>query len=526
MGSGLTHTKRIPQMEAASVEPATVTSPLAPTVMPATANPTYVQGLDAHRHGPGCEHLNRALEPVQLSTTEGASGAAAPAEVHAHAASGTSGRSRALPFAQRIQESFGHHDISDVRAFTDGAARKASHAIGADAYTTGRLVAFGKTPDLHTAAHEAAHVVQQRAGVHLSGGVGQDGDAYERHADAVADRVVSGRSTHDLLDQFAPSGGASGRGPVQMAGHAGVMIFGKDVFGSGIILKRVESTEAAQYARVRAQQNDANDPAGAARANGTFPHVYAVHLGQTPRGSIVGRYEKRTKKGNELDDFLAKHAAGDNYIEIASVKDHNAGSVKDFKIGTYTSDPDELVKNGHKGTKAEARAKVAREEITDKLTESRDYGLRDSDQMRSVGGLGVLLGKKLLSSRKFLSTSTLSAVQKEVTEGGVYPLHSLAFTDLDNIEDYITRSDTVYVASSLVMNWASDRSMRDATDSIRLIDLAHPITSDMDDFDEAKEGMLLGIRNLRRILRGEELENQQQDRTPTMTPNPLAGAAN
>src|SRR6185503_888478 len=63
-------------------------------------------------------------------------------------------------------------------------------------------------PDLHTAAHEAAHVVQQRAGVQLKGGVGEAGDPYERHADAVASLVVQGASAESLLDQFAgPSAG-------------------------------------------------------------------------------------------------------------------------------------------------------------------------------------------------------------------------------------------------------------------------------------------------------------------------------
>ena len=37
------------------------------------------------------------------------------------------------------------------------------------------LVTMSPSPsDPHTAAHEAAHVVQQRAGVHLKGGVGSE----------------------------------------------------------------------------------------------------------------------------------------------------------------------------------------------------------------------------------------------------------------------------------------------------------------------------------------------------------------
>jgi hypothetical protein len=74
------------------------------------------------------------------------------------------------------------------------------------AFATGNHVVLGGSADLHTVAHEAAHVVQQRGGVHLRGGVGAAGDSYERHADAVADRVVAGQSAEDLLD----AGGASG----------------------------------------------------------------------------------------------------------------------------------------------------------------------------------------------------------------------------------------------------------------------------------------------------------------------------
>jgi len=65
-------------------------------------------------------------------------------------------------------------------------------------------------------AHEAAHVVQQRGGVQLEGGIGQPGDSYEQHADAVADAVVAGRSAAPLLDQAshtAASGSAVQRKP-------------------------------------------------------------------------------------------------------------------------------------------------------------------------------------------------------------------------------------------------------------------------------------------------------------------------
>src|SRR5213075_2702829 len=101
---------------------------------------------------------------------------------------------------------------------TDESAAAGARAMGADAFATGNHVAFASAPDLHTAAHEAAHVVQQRSGVHLQGGVGEVGDSYERNADAVADRVVAGDSAQELLDQHAPvsgAGGSSAHAPVQ-----------------------------------------------------------------------------------------------------------------------------------------------------------------------------------------------------------------------------------------------------------------------------------------------------------------------
>jgi len=105
-----------------------------------------------------------------------------------------------LPFLDTIQKSFGHHDVSHVRAHTDNGAAAEAFAIGAEAFARGTDVSFARTPSLHTAAHEAAHVIQQLAGANVTGGMGGEGDAHERHADAVADRVARGESCEVLLD--------------------------------------------------------------------------------------------------------------------------------------------------------------------------------------------------------------------------------------------------------------------------------------------------------------------------------------
>jgi outer membrane protein OmpA-like peptidoglycan-associated protein len=148
--------------------------------------------------------------PVQMRAADGSEDSGA---VHAAAAAGTSGSAGALPHLDAIQPLFGKHDVSSVRAYTDGAATQGAQAIGAEAYAVGDQVAFAGAPTLHTAAHEAAHVVQQRAGVSLKGGVGEAGDRYEHHADAVADKVVRGESAEALLDEM--SGASTGAAGVQ-----------------------------------------------------------------------------------------------------------------------------------------------------------------------------------------------------------------------------------------------------------------------------------------------------------------------
>ncbi len=154
----------------------------------------------------------------QGDDTEGAVGAGA---VHAAAAVGTSGPPGRLPHLDAIQPLFGRHDVTSVRAYTDAAAARGAKAMGAEGFAVGDQVAFDGAPGLHTAAHEAAHVVQQRAGVALAGGVGANGDPYERHADAVADRVVRGESAESLLDGMA---GAGARAPAAPGTGAAVQL--------------------------------------------------------------------------------------------------------------------------------------------------------------------------------------------------------------------------------------------------------------------------------------------------------------
>jgi hypothetical protein len=119
------------------------------------------------------------LDAVQLRGDGGESSE----RVHAAAAHGISGGGGALPFLDQIQASFGaQHDVAGIQSHVGGAAAEGAAAMGAQAFATGDHVAFAQAPDLHTAAHEAAHIVQQRSGVSLKGGVGETGDSYEQRS--------------------------------------------------------------------------------------------------------------------------------------------------------------------------------------------------------------------------------------------------------------------------------------------------------------------------------------------------------
>lgn len=167
---------------------------------------------------PGKRTLTEGLR-VGVQQRPAPSGAAAQA-TQAAATRGIAGASHPLPHIDLLQPLFGGHDLGSIRAHTDAGAIAGARDMGAAAFATGDHVAFASPPDLHTAAHEAAHVVQQRDGVSLPGGVGQSGDAHEQNANAVADRVVQGLPAGALLPspERAANGTGAPEGGVQRQG--------------------------------------------------------------------------------------------------------------------------------------------------------------------------------------------------------------------------------------------------------------------------------------------------------------------
>jgi hypothetical protein len=170
-------------------------------VFPPVAEGKELPGITEPSAAPFEEHMSRQYRHRAGYTATRSSAQT----IRRIAQSGLRSPASTLPYIEQIQRSFGHHPVTSIQAHLGPRAAVSAELIGASAYATGNHVIFTGKPDLFTAAHEAAHVVQQRHRPALQDGIGREGDFYERRANEIASRVVSGQSAEELLDRSAAS---------------------------------------------------------------------------------------------------------------------------------------------------------------------------------------------------------------------------------------------------------------------------------------------------------------------------------
>jgi hypothetical protein len=260
----------------------------------------------------------------EIAATSASEGENVQERAAAGVASGSGG---ALPYRDQIQASFGRHDIGQVEAHVGGEAARAAADIGAQAFATGNKVAFADQPDLHTAAHEAAHVVQQRGGVQLKGGVGRAGDRYEQHADAVADHVVAGRSAEGVLDQMAGATSTSGR-------HAAPTVQRKPPPGSSSAPEQADAPASTASSPGVTSETSANGagvagqppPAGAAADPFGLPPVLQSSdpaVDGRPVHDVGADLKVRAKRAARLSPMLRDYAIRTEKDERDILRDHD-----------------------------------------------------------------------------------------------------------------------------------------------------------------------------------------------------------
>ena len=403
--------------------------------------------------------------------------------------------------------------------------------VDAEAYTQGDHIYLAAGQERHL-PHELGHVMQQRRGhvpttERISGLAANTNPALEHEADVLGQQFAG--ITPEISSGVGTFGGApsavDASAPIQMAGHKGVM-----QFGNGTIIKRIEKNEYDEYRRVMEQQTSMDvDPETRRRALAAFPHIYGVYTqaeaesgGAFPgfEGAKAAEVDAWIKKNGEKLQGARAKAGGDEpeneegyYVQMESMGG-SGFEIKDFKVGTFTANSEELYQHGHKGSRSSALKKEKKmRKNDDARSETARYGLRDSDEIQKHGN----------PLRKFLPGQRLRTLDKtrEQFKGGRYNRGggggdvSQVIQDLNDIEEYFMNSDTVYVASSVIIKWAKEGG--GDRDQARLIDLAHPIrrgkASD-EVFQAAREGMLLGIRNVKNLLLGDRLQEAGESRLP------------
>lgn len=411
-------------------------------------------------------------------------------------------------------ESLSGFNLDNVRVHRNSAKPA---VVNAHAYAQGFDIHLAPGQESHL-PHELGHVVQQLQGrvpvtTSVNGKPVNNNPALEHEADIMGARALQLQAMPcvELENRPAtllPSVQAPGD-IMQLGGHEDVLVANKEK-----VKKRVEATEAKEYKRIWTDVQQ--------KYPGIFAHVYDViddpYMDKTNekiveeldgndykplskhftrsilRDSVKVGLKEFVKKGRGDE---GKKKPNESHIEIENLLSEGITGLHDYKIGTFTADKDELIKNGHKDEKG-AIDKVKRSNKMDIDSGSFKYGIRDEDDYKGLSSKGkafLLPGKRNVSS-----------IDKTIKYRG-HEYLSPAIIDLYNIYEYIRQSPVVYVASSLIHAESNDLSK----EKVRLVDLAHPICQGENNFDKAKQGMLLGIANLMAKLLNEKAGKNKQE---------------
>lgn len=260
-----------------------------------------------------------------------------------------------------------------MRAHVGGEAAAAARSLGAAAFTTGESIAFQRSPDLRTAAHEAAHVVQQRRDVRLPAGIdGGPSDPYERRAEHAADLIARDRSAAHLV---RTTGGTphAGAGPVRPR--------------SLVAQRRVEGAEGVPLGSVDVEQSPSSRGQGQAEnavyqlgTAGKRPYdVFQDYVSKVTtalenmRESLLGGVENfctsmgfasSTEAQPDVMGAILQEVGSQVLSQAVDALPHPAGVAVNSIKGVVTAATDELARAAKAAAEAEIAAWVSNLRIT------------------------------------------------------------------------------------------------------------------------------------------------------------------
>ena len=356
-------------------------------------------------------------------------------------------------------ESLSGFSMDDVRVHYNSSKPATVQAL---AYTQGSDIHVAPGQEKHL-PHEAWHVAQQMAGrvsptTNINGMPVNDNAALEHEADVMGAKALMQRKKC-CAENECNIGDSVTQRVVQMAGHAGAFLRPPD--DAPYLLKIVGQKEYREYMNIFDSGRN---------GLGIFPFIYGLW--------DDNQWERQVRIDGVVVDFAPESSNDALGKKIVAIQKLNAvqvagGRILDFKIGKKTASIRELVSNEYKSTPG-AIIKKMKMNIVDLMTGSSKHGIRDSDNTGDIMGAVRILQR-------------LRGRQRESF-----------LTQCDTISDHIRDADTVYIASSILVG--SDEF---GNVVVKLIDLAHPVTSDTvggEKFNEIREGMRGGIQHLKNLV--------------------------
>ncbi|MCE4564726.1 hypothetical protein INQ51_10425 [Maribellus sp. CM-23] len=256
---------------------------------------------------------------------------------------------------------------------------------------------------------------------------------------------------------------------IQRAGHEEDLCF----VGRWLV-KRADSTEIAQY-------RSGETPAIAPDFNGPFYTAEEALQFLLADGENPG--QEKMDKINLMAQTMSE--GGKGFMMLANATTGMANpKMRDLKMGKHTASGTDQERHGVKGLAKVA--KIVRHDAMDYWSGSSKMGFRDEDRW------------------KLSKTGDNTDELQQMLDRSGKPTLAQIYRDLDTFRNWLDTTDVVYVGMSLLIVSGENSGKAVA------IDFEHPIRRDDRSFEEHRDGIILGVDNIKRLV--EEYYNNFEER--------------
>jgi len=336
--------------------------------------------------------------------------------------------------------------------------------------------AYAQGTDIHVAPgqeqhlpHEAWHVVQQAQGrvkptMQMKAGVPVNDDVgLETEADVMGAKAANGVVQESNSKKELNKNDSGSFSTVQRAGHA------EDIcFIGNWLLKRADATEVAEY-------QGGQLPGIASNFHGPFNHWARVHSYLTTTLNVVPTIDQQ----NKMKEMHSTKSATQQFLLLQNATTGMINPVlRDLKLGKHTASGTD---QDNRGTGTVAKAfKIFQHDVMDKYSGSREMGFRDEDAWKEDK-----FADNTAQINNLLNGATLTGRQQ-------------IFTNLSDMSNWLMQTHVVYIGMSILIVVGGPGGGVEG--KAVAIDFEHPIRDTEESFTKHRDGMLIGIQNMLKIV--------------------------